>query len=236
MRRLLLAMTAVSALAVAAPAAAQYGRNVDRTDVEFNTWLDQRVDRLSARLEAGIDAGAISRSEARTIHAQMLTLVRLQRDYDRGGLTASERDQLQQRLRALREDMRLADGGRFDRDRRYGSADDWDYDDDDDLAGRGGPYDSDGDGWDDRDCDRDGDIDSGACNPARSGLGGFIDTILGQGGLRVGQRVTGELYAVPSEHRARFRDDSRFYYRSDGRRIYQIDARTDVVTRVYNMP
>jgi hypothetical protein len=226
MKKLLYAMAAVSAIAIAAPAAAQYN---NRTDVDFNTRVDQRIDRLGERLEAGIDSGAINRTEARTLRTQIIAFVRLQRDHDRNGLTASERQDLQQRLRSLGETFRVADGGR--NNTRYGSNDGWD----DDFAGRGGPYDADGDGWDDRDCDRDGDIDSGACTQERGGLGGFLETILGQGGLRVGQRVTGELYTVPSQYSSRYRDDSRYYYRSDGRRIYQIDARTNVVTRVYPM-
>jgi hypothetical protein len=248
MRKLLLAMTAVSGLAIAAPAAAQYNqgyqydRNQPRTDAEFNARLDQRIDMIEARLEAGIDAGELDRNEVRNLRAQIRTLNRLHRDYAANGLTARERQELTTRLRTLRQEIRIADGGAYDRDRRYGSNDDWNddgvYGNGGVYSGRGGPYDSDGDGWDDRDCDRDGDIDSGSCTTTqqRPGLGGFLDTILGNGGLRVGQRVTGDLYAVPSHVRDRYRDDSRFYYRSDGRRIYQIDTRTDVVTRIYAMP
>jgi hypothetical protein len=246
MRKLLLAMTAVSGLAIAAPAAAQYNqgyqanqydRNGPRTDAEFNARLDQRIDMIEDRLEAGIDAGQLDRAEVRNLRAQIRTLNRLHREYAANGLTVRERQELQTRLRTLRQEIRMADGGAYDRDRRYGANDDWGddgvYGNGGVYSGRGGPYDADGDGWDDRDCDRDGDIDSGACNAPRGGLGGFIDTILGNGGLRVGQRVTGDLYAVPSQYRDRYRDDSRFYYRSDGRRIYQIDTRTDVVTRIY---
>ena len=245
MRKLLFAMTAVSALAVAAPAAAQYNQGPynqnpynqgygARTDVDLNARIDQRIDMIETRIEAGIDAGTIDRTEARDLRAQLRTLTRLQRQYAYNGLTQQEAGDLQQRLRTLRQNVRIADGGGYDRDRRYGANENWD---DDVYTGRGGPYDSDGDGWDDRDCDRDGDIDSGSCTATtRGGLGGFLETILGQGGLRVGQRVTGELYDVPYQYRDRYRDDSRFYYRSDGRRIYQIDTRTDVVTRIYQAP
>ena len=235
MRRILFTMGAVSALAMAAPAAAQYGyQSQTRADADFSARFDQRMDQLASRLEAGIDAGTINRTEARDLRADLWTMVRLQRDLERNGLTAQERTDLQQRLRSLRQEFQTADGRRAGRDRYGNYEDDWD---DDVNSGRGGPYDADGDGWDDRDCDRDGDVDSGSCTTTttRGGLGGFIDTILGQGGLRVGQRVTGELYAVPDQYRDRYRDDSRYYYRSDGRRIYQIDARTDVVARVYPM-
>jgi hypothetical protein len=235
MRKLLFSMAAVSALAMAAPAAAQFEREFEvRTDAQFNARLDARIDMIFDRLDSGIDTGAINRTELRDLHREVRTLMRLHRDYAFNGLTQRERADLVQRLRALREDVRMADNGRSTR--RYGSyEDDW-WDGEDDRVGRGGPYDADGDGWDDRDCDRDGDIDSGACDTRRGGLGGFIDAILNQGGLRVGQRVTGELYAVPYEYRDRYRDTGAFYYRSDGRRIYQIDARTNVVTRVHPMP
>ena len=235
MRKLLLAMTAVSALAIAAPAAAQFEREFEvRTDAQFNARMDARIDMIFERLDAGIDTGAINRTELRDLHQDLRSLMRIHRDYAFNGLTQRERADLVQRLRALREDVRMADNSRSNR-RLGGYEDDW-WDDDDDRVGRGGPYDADGDGWDDRDCDRDGDVDSGGCDTRRGGLGGFIDAILNQGGLRVGQRVTGELYPVPYEYRARYRDGSGFYYRSDGRRIYQIDARTNVVTRVHAMP
>ncbi len=76
------------------------------------------------------------------------------------------------------------------------------------------------------------------------GLGGIIDSIFGGGnnrnndecgGLRVGQRAGGNLSAVPYQYRTQFRDGGGVYYRSDGRAIYQIDARTDTVLRVYDM-
>ena len=237
MRKILFAMTAVSALAIAAPAAAQFERQFEvRSDAEFEARLDTGIDRFEQRIDAGIDAGTIDSAEARRLSREMRTLTRLQRQYARDGYTQRERAELITRLRTLRQEIRMADGGRYDRNRRYGSADDWWDDEDNAYRGQGGPYDSDGDGWDDRDCDRDGDIDSGSCTTQRSGLGGFIDQILGSGGLRVGQRVTGDLYAVPTDYRSRYRDDSRFYYRSDGRRIYQIDTRTDVVTRIYPLP
>ena len=240
MRKLLFALTAVSALAIATPAAAQMEREFEvRTDAEFNARLDQRIDMIADRMDTGIDAGTIDRSESRNLRRELWTLMRLNRDYAFNGLTQRERVELVRRLRTLRQEVLIADGGRYRDDRRYGARDDWWDDDDDVYRGRGGPYDADGDGWDDRDCDRDGDVDSGTCDTRdtpRSGIGGFIDTILGTGGLRVGQRVTGELYSVPSQYRDRYRDDSRYYYRSDGQRIYQIDARTDVVTRVYRIP
>jgi hypothetical protein len=51
------------------------------------------------------------------------------------------------------------------------------------------------------------------------------------GGLQVGQRVPYNLYGIPSQ----YRDGNGVYYRSDGRRIYQIDARNDTVIRIFAM-
>ena len=50
--------------------------------------------------------------------------------------------------------------------------------------------------------------------------------------LRVGDRATGDLYGVPAQYRARFRDSPYFYYRYGAGNIYQIDARSGAVTRV----
>ena len=69
----------------------------------------------------------------------------------------------------------------------------------------------------------------------RGGIGGVIEGLLGGGGLRVGQRVSGNLGPVPYEYRSQYRDGNGVYYRSDGRAIYQIDARTDTVVRIYRL-
>jgi hypothetical protein len=91
---------------------------------------------------------------------------------------------------------------------------------------------------DDRDYDRDYDRDDDRYDDRRRGaIGGVVDNLLGRNTLRVGERVTAgaRLRAVPYEYRSRFRDGGGVYYRSDGRAIYQIDARTDVVLRIYGM-
>ena len=102
--------------------------------------------------------------------------------------------------------------------------------------------DRDRDGYDDRDYDRDGRWDDDHQDrryeePAqRGGIGGVIDSVLGRGGgLRVGQRVSGDLYGLPYEYRNHYRDGNGVYYRTDGRQIYQIDARSETVIRVYPM-
>lgn len=54
-------------------------------------------------------------------------------------------------------------------------------------------------------------------------------------GLRVGERVSGGLYAVPNAYRYRFRDGGGVYYRYGDGNVYQIDARSGVVLRIYRV-
>ncbi|HZG09546.1 MAG TPA: hypothetical protein VEZ70_11265 [Allosphingosinicella sp.] len=117
-------------------------------------------------------------------------------------------------------EQRYGTDGRYDdrdprNDDRYGRGDDR-YGRDDDRYGR------DDDRYENRDA-------------PRGGIGGVIDNLLGGGGLRVGQRVSGNLGPVPSEYRNQYRDGNGVYYRSDNRAIYQIDARTDTVVRIYSL-
>ncbi|MEA3037656.1 MAG: hypothetical protein QOE79_169, partial [Sphingomonadales bacterium] len=67
----------------------------------------------------------------------------------------------------------------------------------------------------------------------RDGIGGVVDTLLGRDTLRVGQRVSANLGGVPDQYRDQYHDGSGVYYRSDNRAIYQVDARNDVVLRVF---
>jgi hypothetical protein len=221
MNKLLLSMAAVGAIAVAAPAASQSWSN---SNAGGGMGISNRIAQLDARLSAGIQSGEINRSEARSLRMQVRQLQRLEQQYSYNGLTQSERQDLQQRLRELREDIRMADNGRYDRDTRYG----WDdrYDNDNGYSGRGGPYEQPYDTY----CD----------TGSRGGIGGLIEGVLGgrsndNCNLRVGSRASGNLYSVPSQYRYRYRDGNGVYYRSDGRNIYQIDARSQTVLRVYDM-
>jgi len=260
MKNILMSMAAVSALAIAAPAAAQYSNSGYQGQYQggqyqngqyqmngnANNNLSMRIGQLQGRIQAGVQSGAISRQEAQPLRQQLRQLVRLERQYGANGLSGQERGDLQQRIQNLRQQIRYAEGGQG-RNSRYG-----DYDQDDGYYqgqgqgqySQGGQYDrvdSNRDGYDDRDYDRDGRWDDdyqqgGYQQPVqRGGLGGLIDGIFGAGGLRVGQRASGNLYGVPSQYRGQFRDGNGSYFRSDGRQIYQIDARTQTVVRVYPM-
>jgi hypothetical protein len=262
MKAFLISMAAVSALAVAAPAAAQYQTgngyqdgygNGDgyRNNAGSHANISARIGQLETRLQAGVRSGAISRQEAVPLRRQLRQLGQLERQYAVNGLNGRERSDLQQRVGTLRQQIRTADGGNQARWNVYDREDRWGQYDRADAYGSNDRMDRNNDGYDDRDYDRDGRWDDDDRNgdgrwddsdrngdyqqPARSGLGGVVDAIMGSGGLRVGQHASADLYGVPNEYRSQYRDGNGVYYRSDGRQIYQIDARTQTVARVYPM-
>ena len=261
-----IALAATSAIAAAAPASAQsggYGGNA----YGANSNIEVRADQLQMRLQAGVRSGAITRSEAMPLRAQLRELMRLESLYARDGISGRERADLQHRINSLRQGIRMAERGadgrygrdddrygrdddRYDRDERYGRGDvdsrydrnndGWD-DRDGNRDGRwdvDSRYDSNRDGYDDRDYNRDGrwDNDQGYQQSDNRGVvGQILDRVTGNNGLRVGQRASANLGSVPYAYRDQYRDGDNFYYRSDSRNIYQIDARTQTVVRVYSM-
>ena len=275
MKNIIIALAATTAIAWAAPAAAQYG----------GSNIELRTDQLQARLQAGVQSGAITRAEAVPLREQLRRLTRLERQYANNGFTAQERTDLRNRMASLRQGIRLAARNGADRNDRYGDNRydrdcppglekknngclppgqvgrhdrDGRWSDDDRWSSRD-MMDSNRDVYDDRDLNRDRRIDDREWRMAeerydnndrygrdddryesderRGGIGGVIDGLLGRDTLRVGQRVTAQarLGAVPYEYRSQYRDGGGVYYRSDGRAIYQIDARTDTVLRIYGM-
>ncbi len=251
MKKIILSMAAASGLVVAAPAVAQYSGSgyQDRARADGN--FAARVGQLRTRLQAGVQSGTITRREAAPLRRQLYQLSELERQYGANGIDGRERADLQQRIRTVRQQIRTADGGnqvrweRYDREDgfdpygQYGRGADADQNGGYGQYERGGRMDRNNDGYDDRDYDRDGrwddDQQSGAYEQPvqRSGLAGVVDALMGTGGLRVGQRASANLYGVPYEYRGQFRDGNGSYYRSDGRQIYQIDARTQTVVRAY---
>lgn len=68
------------------------------------------------------------------------------------------------------------------------------------------------------------------------GMGGILGSILGRGGLRTGDVITSTIGSVlggAAGYGRQFRDSNNVYYRSDGERVYQIDARTNRVVAVH---
>ena len=233
----LLAMSAVAALAGATPAAAQYsGRYSGQYDQPYSSQYDQRysgqydqrygqdvsfsarISNLEARLSAGMRAGTIDRREAWSLRRQLSQLRQLEARYSIGGFTQFERADLQQRLRSVRQDLRLADNGSYDRYDRMAWDDNYNsYNSGASrYTGTGGPYE-----------------EAVVCE-RRGGAAGVIDAMTGRENCySVGDRVGSGLYAVPYDYRDQYRDGGGVYYRSDGRNIYEIDAQTNTVIAIH---
>ena len=120
MKKALIPVLAIAAASVAVPAAAQNHDRYDRHDrYEQNRggWqsISQRKYQLDRRIDVGIRNGALSRREARGLQTQLNALVRLERNYMRGGLTRWERQDLDRRYDRLAVQVRIE---RRDRDNR----------------------------------------------------------------------------------------------------------------------
>ena len=229
MTRISIKFAALAALAAATPAAAQWG---------VSSSVDTQS--LRAEIDAGVSRGDISSDEAYSLHSQLRGLINLERQYARDGLSWSERNDLQQRAQGLRNEIAGASGyGRYDdrygRSGAYGNGYGSTYNNGaygnrgygtyDNRTYNNGTYGT--RGYDNgqysqyRRDDRDDSYDRND----RDDEGGYA--------LRVGERAGGGLYAVPDAYRYRFRDSGSVYYRYGNGSIYQIDARTGVVLRIY---
>jgi hypothetical protein len=257
MSRSIITLAAVSAIALAAPAAAQ----------SSTAGVQTRINQLQTNIQAGVQNGMITRSEAQTLREQLRQLRQIERQYSLNGLSGNEREDLNNRIRTLRQHIRFAARNDDLRGNRYGQAEWIDrnrdgYDDrDTDRDGRwddnvrGSQYgqadwiDRNRDGYDDRDYDRDGRLDDdgyyGQGGPYdevsqvcadRGGIGGLIDRVLGGDNcLSIGERVPSGLSALPYELRDDFRDGNGFYHRYYDGNVIQVDARTQTVVRIYDV-
>jgi hypothetical protein len=97
MKTIYLTLGAVSALALAAPLAAQ-GWHGDR-DGPSGSWKSDRpaISELRMQLNSGIARGTITRREATTLRIDLNALARLERNYGRDGFSRSERATLMRR-------------------------------------------------------------------------------------------------------------------------------------------
>lgn len=110
MKRVVLSLIAAASLASAAvPAFAQGPRASD--------WipLAQRQDNIERRIDDGVASGQLTRREARSLHEQFRSLLRLEDQYRRDGLNRRERADLERRYDALSNRVRF---DRHDHDRR----------------------------------------------------------------------------------------------------------------------
>jgi hypothetical protein len=106
MKKLLAAAAAVSMLAVAAPASAQY-RDYDRGrdyrgDRDYDRGgINAEQRQLERRIYQGMRTGRLSEREAGRLRAEFGHIVRLEARYRRNGLTRWERVDLNRRLDRL---------------------------------------------------------------------------------------------------------------------------------------
>ena len=124
MKKIVLSALALAAASVALPAAAQdYGRNPhnDRgpryeQPVRWES-IVQRKYNLDRRIDQGVRTGQLSRRDATRLRSEFNSLLRLEANYRRGGLTAWERNDLDRRFDRLSANIRYE---RRDRDNRRG--------------------------------------------------------------------------------------------------------------------
>ena len=132
MRKIHIALAAVSALALAAPVGAQKPSHNPMSQA----WNGDRQNtrQLQMRFDAGVQSGAISRREATPLRNQLRQLTSLERQYSRAGFNDWERRALRERSRTLNIDIMAAErsgnnrfgvGERLDDKDRSGSHERW---------------------------------------------------------------------------------------------------------------
>jgi len=122
-KKMMIPALVLAAASVAVPAAAQsYGPNhgPNRPPVAgpgYNNWqsINQRQVQLDRRIDQGVRSGQLSRREATRLRSEFNSLVRLETQYRRGGLSAWERTDLDRRFDRLSAQIRVE---RNDRDNR----------------------------------------------------------------------------------------------------------------------
>lgn len=100
MKKIILSIAAVAALSAgAAPATAQ----------SRGSGLDNRIESLQQQIQAGVQRGTISRTEAVPLRTRLREVTQLERQYSRGGFTRTEQSRLQQRIQILRQQIQQAE-------------------------------------------------------------------------------------------------------------------------------
>lgn len=82
--------------------------------------ISARIDQLETRIQSGVQSGSISRSEAVPLRQQFRQLTALETRYSSSGFTSAERADLQDDMRDLRQQIRVAEGGAQGSSDRYG--------------------------------------------------------------------------------------------------------------------
>lgn len=110
---------AAASVAVPATASAQSyrGDRGDRYEHDYRGWqpIAQRKYQLDRRIDQGQRNGQLSRREAGRLRTELNALVRLEYSYQRGGLSARERLELDRRYDRLSQQVRYERRDRDDR-------------------------------------------------------------------------------------------------------------------------
>ena len=113
MKKLLIPALAVAVASAALPAAAQsYDRHGPSRgpsyEQNYNGWnaISQRKYNLDRRIDQGVRTRQLSSREASRLKDELNSLVRLERQYQRGGLTRWERQDLDRRYDRLSAKVR----------------------------------------------------------------------------------------------------------------------------------
>ena len=111
MKKALIPLLAIAAASVAVPAMAQNHDRHDRGDryeQNHGGWhsISNRKSQLDRRIDVSQRNGSLSRREATRLKTELNSLVRLERNYLRGGLTRWERSDLDRRYDRLSGQVR----------------------------------------------------------------------------------------------------------------------------------
>lgn len=121
MRKLIVPAIALAAASVAAPSFAQsyHHRPAPPHHASYGSWqsINARQANLDRRIDLGYRNGQLSRREAIRLRSEFDSLLRLEANYRRGGLTAWERQDLDRRFDRLSAQIRYE---RRDHDNRRG--------------------------------------------------------------------------------------------------------------------
>ena len=124
MRKLIVPAIVLAAVSVAAPSFAQsYSRPAPphhgAQHAGYGSWqsINARQANLDRRIDQGVRNGQLSRREATRLRGEFNSILRLEANYRRGGLTAWERTDLDRRFDRLSAQVRSE---RRDRDNRRG--------------------------------------------------------------------------------------------------------------------
>ena len=122
MKKLLLTLAALPLATYAVEASAQTGY-YSNVNAGGNVGMSNRIASLEARFNAGLNAGVFTNTERSRISRQLAELRSLERSYSYNGLTQRERSVLQQRIRAVRDELRMAGGSGWARNYGWGDQD-----------------------------------------------------------------------------------------------------------------